>query len=49
MWTDLEKDFADKNVLNRAFGGSTMRDLLYFVDQLIVPYNPKKPSLFMGR
>ncbi|MFN8335765.1 MAG: SGNH/GDSL hydrolase family protein [Cyclobacteriaceae bacterium] len=48
MWTDLEKDFADKNVLNRAFGGSTMRDLLYFVDQLIVPYNPKTIFIYEG-
>lgn len=48
MWTDLEKDFADKNVLNRAFGGSTMRDLLYFADQLIVPYNPKTIFIYEG-
>lgn len=48
MWTDLEKDFPDKNVLNRAFGGSTMRDLLYFADQVIIPYNPKTIYIYEG-
>ncbi|TXH28775.1 MAG: G-D-S-L family lipolytic protein [Cyclobacteriaceae bacterium] len=48
MWTDLEKDFPGKNVLNRAFGGSTMRDLLYFADEVIVPYNPKTIFIYEG-
>jgi lysophospholipase L1-like esterase len=48
MWTDLEKDFANENVLNRAFGGSTMRDLLYFASQVIVPYNPKTIFIYEG-
>lgn len=48
MWADLETDFADKNVLNRAFGGSTMRDLLYFADQVIIPYNPKTIFIYEG-
>lgn len=48
MWTDLEKDFAGKNVLNRAFGGSTMRDLLYFAGQVIVPYSPKAIFIYEG-
>ncbi len=48
LWTDLKTDFPDKNVLNRAFGGSTMRDLLYFADQLIVPYNPKSIFIYEG-
>ena len=48
MWTDLETDFPDKNVLNRGFGGSTMRDLLYFADQVIIPYNPKTIFIYEG-
>jgi lysophospholipase L1-like esterase len=48
MWTDLATDFRGKNVLNRAFGGSTMRDLLYFADQVIVPYNPKTIFIYEG-
>jgi lysophospholipase L1-like esterase len=48
MWTDLEKDFKGKNVLNRGFGGSTMRDLLYFADELIVAYNPISVFIYEG-
>lgn len=48
MWTDLEKDFPGKNVVNRAFGGSTMRDLLYFANEVIVPYNPKTIFIYEG-
>lgn len=48
MWTDLDKDFTSKNVLNRAFGGSTMRDLLYFANEVIVPYNPKTIFIYEG-
>ncbi|HET9053124.1 MAG TPA: SGNH/GDSL hydrolase family protein [Cyclobacteriaceae bacterium] len=48
MWADLEKDFPRKNVLNRGFGGSTMRDLLYFADQLIIPYQPKTIFIYEG-
>ena len=48
MWTDLQTDFPDKNVLNRAFGGSTMHDLLYFADQVIIPYNPKTIFIYEG-
>lgn len=48
MWTDLEKDFPDKNVLNRGFGGSTMRDMLYYADALIISYNPKAIFIYEG-
>lgn len=48
MWADLDKDFAGKNVLNRAFGGSTMRDLLYFANEVTVPYNPKTIFIYEG-
>lgn len=48
MWSDLEKDFPAKNVLNRAFGGSTMRDLLYFTNEVIIRYNPKTIFIYEG-
>lgn len=48
LWADLEKDFKDKNVLNRGFGGSTMRDLLYYADELIIPYNPVTIFIYEG-
>lgn len=48
LWTDLESDFKGKNVLNRGFGGSTMRDLLHFADELIIAYNPRTIFIYEG-
>jgi lysophospholipase L1-like esterase len=48
MWKDLKAYFPDHNVLNRGFGGSQMKDLLYFVDKLIVPYKPKMIFIYEG-
>jgi lysophospholipase L1-like esterase len=48
MWEDLQTCFQKKNVLNRGFGGSEMSDLLYYVDQLILPYQPKQIFIYEG-
>jgi lysophospholipase L1-like esterase len=48
MWASLTKDFPNHNTLNRGFGGSEMTDLIYFVDQLIVPYKPSKIFIYEG-
>jgi lysophospholipase L1-like esterase len=48
MWTNLENDFKGKNVLNRGFGGSTMRDLLHYADELIISYNPRSIFIYEG-
>lgn len=48
MWASLEKDFPGKNILNRGFGGSTLRDLLYFAETLIIRYHPKTIFIYEG-
>lgn len=48
MWTGLQTDFPDSKVLNRAFGGSMMTDLLYYFNQVIAPYNPRQVVLYEG-
>ena len=48
MWGSLAKDFPKHNTLNRGFGGSEMSDLIYFVDQLIIPYNPTTIFIYEG-
>lgn len=48
LWDNLASDFPNNNVLNRAFGGSSMRDLLHFTDQLIISYNPKTIFIYEG-
>lgn len=48
MWTNLSADFPESKVLNRAFGGSTMADMLYYFNQVIAPYNPRQVVLYQG-
>ena len=48
MWSSLQADFPNYNIVNRGFGGSQTSDLLYFFDQLILPYNPKKIFIYEG-
>jgi lysophospholipase L1-like esterase len=48
MWSTLKEDFPDRNVLNRGFGGSTMSELLYYADTLIIPYRPKVIFIYEG-
>src|SRR5262245_42104436 len=42
MWKSLTEDFREYPVVNHGFGGSQMTDLLFFDDQLILQYKPKK-------
>jgi len=48
VWNDLETSFPGKNVLNRGFGGSEMSDLVYYFDQLVLPYQPKQIFIYEG-
>ena len=48
VWKDLQTCFPKKNVLNRGFGGSEMSDLVYYFDQLILPYQPKQIFIYEG-
>jgi lysophospholipase L1-like esterase len=48
MWESLQADFPKYNIVNRGFGGSQTSDLLYFFNQLILPYNPTKIFIYEG-
>jgi len=48
MWSDLKASFPKHNVVNLGFGGSEMTDLLYFIDQLIVPFMPSQIFIYEG-
>ncbi|RYE01573.1 MAG: hypothetical protein EOP44_07635 [Sphingobacteriaceae bacterium] len=47
-WTDLEKTFADYHAVNRGFGGSTLKDAIYYKHDLIDPYQPKQIVIYSG-
>ncbi|HEX6892273.1 MAG TPA: SGNH/GDSL hydrolase family protein [Chryseolinea sp.] len=48
MWKSLQDDFPKYNIVNRGFGGSQTSDLLYYFDNLILPYKAKKIFIYEG-
>jgi len=48
MWYTLSNDFSDYKVLNHGFGGSKLKDAIYFYDRLIKPYNPRLVVCYSG-
>lgn len=48
MWKNLPSLFPGHQILNTGFGGSQASDLLYFLDGLVLKYNPKKVFIYEG-
>ena len=47
MWK-LDKSFPKLKTINRGFGGSYVRDSIYFADRIILPYEPRIMALYAG-
>ena len=48
MWTDVQKYFPGYNIINRGFGGSTLKDAIEYEDDIIAPYHPKQVVIYSG-
>lgn len=48
LWTQLEEDFKDFHAINRGFGGSTMPEVLYYMDRIVLPYKPGVIVVYAG-
>lgn len=48
LWDNLGDYFPGKNLLQRGFGGSDLSDVRYFVDRVIIRYQPKQVVLYAG-
>jgi lysophospholipase L1-like esterase len=48
MWDSLAADFPGVPVLNRGFGGSQLRDAVWYADQVAVRYRPRMVVLYAG-
>src|SRR5690606_38421050 len=48
MWTTLAGDFPGVPVLNRGFGGSQLRDAIWYADQVAIRYAPRRIVLYAG-
>ena len=47
-WRTMEADLAPLTVVPRGFGGSTMADMLHYVDRLVKPYKPRAVVIYEG-
>jgi lysophospholipase L1-like esterase len=47
-WKAVTSDFPSLPVLNRGFGGSTLADVLYYVDRVVLRYRPRLVVLYAG-
>ena len=47
-WTEVSSDFPSLPILNRGFGGSTLADVLYYFDRVILRYRPRLVVLYAG-
>lgn len=48
MWKTAKEDFQNENIVNRAFGGATLEDLIYWQNEVVLKYNPKKIFIYCG-
>jgi len=48
MWEGIKKDCSGVPVVNTGFGGSHMSDLLFFIEQTILRFQPDKVFIYEG-
>jgi lysophospholipase L1-like esterase len=48
FWETLEQDFPGLPVIRRGFGGSELADSVYYLDRLVLPYQPRTVVLYAG-
>jgi lysophospholipase L1-like esterase len=47
-WKNVNDYFPGKGILNRAFGGSTLLDLIRYEKELLTPYKPRQIVIYCG-
>ena len=48
FWNNVQQMFPGFKVINRGFGGSTLNDLNHYLDQIVIPYQPRQIVLYSG-
>ena len=48
LWNTLEKDFPKVNIINTGFGGSQTHDLLMYLNELVISFEPQKVFIYVG-
>lgn len=48
IWETLAQDFPNLPGIRRGFGGSALADSVYYLDRIVLPYQPKTVVLYAG-
>lgn len=48
LWKDVQDYFPGYSILNRAFGGATLNNLIYYVKDIVYPYQPGQIVIYCG-
>lgn len=48
LWKNFDADTKGMNAFNRGFGGSTLKDALYYFDRMVVKYQPAWVFMYEG-
>jgi lysophospholipase L1-like esterase len=48
LWDNFDTYFPGYPTLNRGFGGSTLPEAIYYVNDIIIPYHPKQILIYSG-
>jgi len=48
MWKNMKRDLAPLPVVNRGFGGSTLPEAFYYIEELAIKHNPAVVMVYEG-
>jgi lysophospholipase L1-like esterase len=48
LWKDFNQKFGRYGAINRGIGGAVLKDILYYTEDLIFRYQPRKIVLYVG-
>lgn len=48
FWKDVQNRFPGYTIINRAFGGSSLHHLSYYIKDIVYPYEPKQIVVYCG-
>ena len=47
-WKDVQSYFPGYTIINRGFGGSGLKDVIFYANDVIMPYHPKQVVIYCG-
>lgn len=47
-WKDVQDYFPEHTMLNRGFGGSSLTDVIYYANDVVLKYKPKQVLIYCG-